>query len=150
MSEVVSKGLLTLRKSNMSPERVQIDGEMFYFKKLTIDMEDELDSIVKDSQNPNLKPPERPAENAEIEAIRKFEEEFLAYRQEAAKTFRQLTAKIMKFVLTDEAGKAFFAPEDDVYGLLNNVYAEKFSRAYMKFRQGSEATPAAAEARFPS
>lgn len=150
MSEVVSKGLCALRKSNTSPERISVDGEMFYFKKLTIDMEDELDNIVKESQNPNLKPPERPAENADIEAVRAFEEAFLAYRQEAAKTFRQLTAKIMKFVLTDEAGKPFFDANDDVYGLLNNVYAEKFSRAYMKFRQGSEATPAAAEARFPS
>ena len=150
MSEVVSKGLCALRKSNTSPERISVDGEMFYFKKLTIDMEDELDAIVKESQNPDLKPPERPAEDASFDAIRKFEEDVLAYRQEAAKSFRKLTAKIMMFVLTDEDGKPFFSPDDDVYGLLNNVYAEKFSRAYMKFRQGSEATPAAAETRFPN
>lgn len=150
MSEVVSKGLCALRKSNTRPERVQVDGEMFYFKKLTIDMEDELDNIVKESQNPDLKPPERLADDAGIEAVRTWETAVLAFRQESAKAFRQLTAKIMKYVLTDEDGKPFFSPDDDVYGQLNNVYAEKFSRAYMKFRSGSEATPAAAEARFPS
>ena len=149
MSDTPSKGLLALRKSNNSPERISVEGEMFFFKKLTISMEDELDAIVRENQSTELKPPAEPAPDASAEEVKAFQAAFLAYRQEAAKAFRRLTAKIMDYVLVDETGKPFFAPEDDIYGLLNNVYAEKFYKAYLKFRQGAEATPAAAEARFP-
>lgn len=150
MNDTPSKGLLALRKSNSAPERISVDGEMFFFRKLTISMEDELDAIVRENQNTDLKPPADLSPEASAEEIKAFQSALLTYRQEAERSFRRLTAKIMAYVLVDETGKAFFSPDDDIYGLLNNVYAAKFYKAYLKFRQGSEATPAAAESRFPA
>ena len=149
MSEVISKGMLALRRSNGKAERVVIGGETFYFKKLTIQMEEDLDRIVKENQDATLKVPVQPAEDADEEAVRGYVEQLTEYKQRAAKLFRKLTAEIMKYVLLDETDKAMFAPDDDVYNNLNNVYAENFFRAYTKFRQGAEVNPAAAEERFP-
>ena len=150
MSEVVvSKGMAALRRSNQRAERIVINGETFFFKKLTIDMEDDLDMIVKSNQDPNLKPPKQPAEDSDTETIAKWTEEVVAFQQKSAKAFRKLTAELMKYLLLDESDKPLFDPEDDVYGNLNNVYAENFFRAYNKFRQGAEGVPASAEGKFP-
>jgi len=149
MSEQVSKGITALRLNNQRAERVTVGGVMFYFKKLTIEMEEELDRIVKERQDPTLKMPERPADDAGEEAFCEYADKLIDYKQRSAKAFRVLTAEIMKYILLDETDKPLFAPEDDVYSLLNNVYAENFSKAYMQFRFGAEASAAQAEARFP-
>ena len=148
MSETISKGMLALRKSNGRAERVTVGGETFYFKKLTIQMEEDIDRIVKENQDASLKVPEQPKEGADEDTIRGYVEALGDYKQKAAKLFRKLTAEIMKYVLLDETDKAMFDPDDDVYSNLNNVYAENFFRAYTKFRQGAEVNPAAAEDRF--
>ena len=150
MSDVteISKGMLALRRSNGRAERITINGETFYFKKLTIGMEEQLDQIVKDNQDDSIKMPERPADDAGEEAMKQYTDAFVDCKQRAAKAFRKLTAEIMKFVLLDEGDKPLFAPEDPVFENLNNVYAENFFRAYSKFRQGTEVSPAAAEERF--
>ena len=147
----VSKGVAALRRSNCKAERISMGGETFYFRKLTIGMEEELDAIVRANQDLTLKAPERPAADASEENLRRYAEELSTYNQQSAKSFRRLTAEIMKYVLCDENDKALFEPDDDVYSLLNNVYAENFFRAYSKFRTGAnvEAGSAAAEARFP-
>lgn len=147
----VSKGVAALRKSNCKAERISMGGEMFYFKKLTIGMEEELDAIVKANQDLTLKAPERPAADANEESLRRYADDLSEYNQKSAKSFRRLTAEIMKYVLCDESDKPLFEPDDDVYSLLNNVYAENFFRAYSKFRTGvnAEAGSAAAEGRFP-
>lgn len=149
MSEVVSKGILALRRNNNKGEKITIDGETFYFKKLTIEMEEQLDDIAKSNQNRDIVVPEAPKDSEDKEAQRRFEDQLLSFKQENAKSFRKVTAEIMKYVLLDETDKPLFHPDDDVYPLLNNVYAEKFFKAYMKFRQGAEAGPAEAERRFP-
>ena len=148
MSEVVSKGMAALRLSNKRAERIQVNGTMFFFKKLTIDMEDEIDAIVKANQDPTLKPPEKPADNASDEEIAKWTDDFVAFKQKSAKAFRKLTAELMKYLLLDECDKPLFGADDDVYGNLNNVYAENFFKAYTKFRQGAEAGVAETEKRF--
>ena len=146
----VSKGIATLRKSNTKAERISMGGEMFYFKKLTIGMEEELDKIVRDNQDLTLKAPKQPPADASEEVLLSYAEELAAYNQNSAKAFRRLTAEIMKYVLLDESNHPLFEADDDVYTLLNNVYAENFFRAYSKFRTGvnAEAGSAAAEARF--
>ena len=148
MNEIVSKGITALRRSNQRAERVTVGGETFFFKKLTIEMEEELDKIVKERQDLSLKLPERPEETAGEEVFREYTDAVIEYKQKSAKAFRVLTAEIMKYILLDESDKPLFAPEDDVYSLLNNVYAENFSKAYMQFRFGAEASAAQAEARF--
>jgi len=147
MSEI-SKGMVALRRSNMKAEVVEIGGERFYFKRLTIAMEEELDRIVKANQDESLKPPIEPGKDADEEAQKAYAQAVVDFQQRAAKVFRKLTAEIMKYVLLDESDKPLFAPEDDVYENLNNVYAKKFFQAYTKFRNGAEASPAAAEKRF--
>lgn len=149
MGETVSKGMLALRRSKGKAERIVIGGDTFYFKKLTIDQEDEIEAIVKRHQDPDLKPPAQPEKDADEQTVAKYTEDFLAYRRKAEKNFRKLTADLMKFVLLDETDKQMFDPEDDVYGELDNVYAEKFFTAYGKFRQGAQAAAAEAEQRFP-
>ena len=62
--------------------------------------------------------------------------------------FRRLTCDLIKFLLTDENGKPFFAEEDDIYDLVNNVYAENFFEAYSKFRGGLEGGTVESEKRF--
>ena len=147
MSEV-SKGMAALRLSNQRSERVSVGGTMFFFRKLTIDMEDELDAIVKANQDPTLKPPEKPADDAGDDAVAKWTDDFVAFKQRSAKAFRKLTAELMKYLLLDESDKPLFNADDDVYGNLNNVYAENFFKAYTKFRQGAEAGVAETEKRF--
>ena len=147
MSEV-SKGMAALRLSNQRAERVSVGGTMFFFRKLTIDMEDELDAIVKANQDPTLKPPEKPADDAGDDAVAKWTDDFVAFKQRSAKAFRKLTAELMKYLLLDESDKPLFSADDDVYGNLNNVYAENFFKAYTKFRQGAEAGVAETEKRF--
>lgn len=149
-NETISKGMLALRRSNGRAENITVAGETFHFRKLTIGMEEDLDAIVKANQDDTLKVPEKPADDAGEDAFRAFGEAVVEYRQRAAKAFRKLTAEIMKYVLLDETDKPLFAPEDDVYGTLNNVYAENFFKAYSKFRQGAEVNPAQAEGRFPN
>ena len=149
MSEV-SKGMAALRLSNQRAERVSVGGTMFFFRKLTIDMEDELDAIVKANQDPTLKPPEKPADDAGDDAVAKWTDDFVAFKQRSAKAFRKLTAELMKYLLLDESDKPLFSADDDVYGNLNNVYAENFFKAYTKFRQGAEAGVAETEKRFQS
>ena len=147
MSEV-SKGMAALRLSNQRAERVSVGGTMFFFRKLTIDMEDELDAIVKANQDPTLKPPEKPADDAGDDAVAKWTDDFVAFKQRSAEAFRKLTAELMKYLLLDESDKPLFSADDDVYGNLNNVYAENFFKAYTKFRQGAEAGVAETEKRF--
>ena len=147
MSEV-SKGMAALRHSNQRAERVSVGGTMFFFRKLTIDMEDELDAIVKANQDPTLKPPEKPADDAGDVGVAKWTDDFVAFKQRSAKAFRKLTAELMKYLLLDESDKPLFSADDDVYGNLNNVYAENFFKAYTKFRQGAEAGVAETEKRF--
>ena len=145
---MVSKGLAALRLNNRRAERISVNGTMFYFRKLTIDMEDELDAIVKANQDPTLKPPEKPADDAGDDAVAKWTDDFVAFKQRSAKAFRKLTAELMKYLLLDESDKPLFNADDDVYGNLNNVYAENFFKAYTKFRQGAEAGVAETEKRF--
>ena len=144
----ISKGMAALRRNNIKSERISMGGEMFYFRKLTIDMEEALDRIVNEHQDKTLKMPERPAEDAAADVIEKFAADFIEFKQRSDKAFRKLTAEIMKYVLLDETDKPFFSPEDDVYSTLNNVYAANFFRAYNKFRNGAEAGTAEAEKRF--
>lgn len=144
----VSKGMAALRLSNQRAERVSVGGTMFYFRKLTINMEDELDAIVKANQDPSLKPPEKPADDAPDDVVAKWTDDFVEFKQRSAKSFRKLTAELMKYLLLDECDKPLFAADDDVYGNLNNVYAENFFKAYSKFRQGAEAGVADTEKRF--
>lgn len=148
MSEI-SKGMLALRRSNDRAERVVVGGDTFYFKKLTISMEEELDQIVKKNQDDTLKVPERPADDAKEADVRAWGEALVDYKLRAAKAFRKLTAEIMKYVLLDETDKPLFTEDDDVYGQLNNVFAENFFKAYNKFRSGAEVNPAKAEEKFP-
>ena len=148
MSETVSKGMAALRLSNKRAERISVNGTMFFFKKLTIDMEDELDAIVKANQDPTLKPPSKPADDASDADIEKWTDEFVAFKQKSAKAFRKLTAELMKYLLLDEKDDPLFSADDDVYANLNNVYAESFFKAYTKFRQGAEAGVAETEKRF--
>lgn len=145
----VSKGITALRRSTMRPERITVDGEMFYFRKLTIAQEEELDALIKANQRTDLIPPKEPEKDATVDQIRTYTEEVLAHRQETAKAFRKMTAEIMKFILCDETNSPFFSPEDDVLADLDNVYAEKFLKAYTTFRNGSEASAGGAEGRFP-
>ena len=144
----VSKGMAALRLSNQRAERVSVGGTMFYFRKLTINMEDELDAIVKANQDPTLKPPEKPADDAPDDVVAKWTDDFVEFKQRSAKSFRKLTAELMKYLLLDECDKPLFTAEDDVYGNLNNVYAENFFKAYSKFRNGVEAGAADPEKRF--
>lgn len=151
MSETVSKGMLALRRSKNKAERIEVGGEMFYFRKLTVDLEDAIDVIIKRFQMPDLKPPaplEKGQEN-DTDLVRKFQEDCLEYKRSAERNFRKLTAELMRFCLLDECDKPLFDETDDVYSNLDNVYAEKFFRAYTKLRQGAQAEAAAAEARFP-
>ena len=148
MSETVSKGMAALRLSNKRAERISVNGTMFFFKKLTIDMEDELDAIVKANQDPTLKPPEKLPDDASAADVEKWTDEFVAFKQKSAKAFRKLTAELMKYLLLDESDAPLFSAEDNVYGELNNVYAESFFKAYTKFRQGMEAGVAETEKRF--
>ena len=148
MSEMVSKGLAALRLNNRRAERISVNGTMFYFRKLTIDMEDELDAIVKANQDPSLKPPQKLADDAPEADQAKWVDEFVAFKQKSAKAFRKLTAELMKYLLLDEKDEPLFSADDDVYANLNNVYAETFFKAYTKFRQGAEAGVAETEKRF--
>lgn len=144
----ISKGMAALQRSNNRAEKITIGGETFMFKRLTIGMEDELDRIIKDNQDDTLKPPAEPPQDAGEDAIKAYGEAAVEFQNKAAKVFRKLTAELMKYILLDETDKPLFAPEDDVYGTLNNVYAKNFFAAYTRFRNGTEATPAAAEKRF--
>lgn len=148
MSEI-SKGMLALRKSNTRAERVVVGGDTFYFRKLTIAMEEELDLIIKNNQDETLKVPEQPAENSEEAVIRKWANDMLEFKQRSNKVFRKLTAEIMRYVLLDEGDKPLFTPEDDIFADLDNVYAATFFKAYNKFRNGAEVNPAVAEDKFP-
>jgi len=113
---------------------------------------------VKRHQDPDLKEPKAPvapAEDCGEEAKNAFRLEviaytdaYMAYRRTAEKNFRRLTADLMKFILLDEADKPMFDAEDDVFGNLDNVYAEKFFKAYQIFRQGAQAQAGEAEKRF--
>lgn len=147
--QTIGKGMLALQRSNAKAEKITVGGETFYFKKLTIAMEEDLDQIVKANQDDTLKVPEAPAEDADAASLRAYADALVEHKQRAAKAFRKLTAEIMKYVLLDDENKPLFAPEDEVYENLNNVYAECFFRAYSKFRQGAEVNPATAEDRFP-
>ena len=147
--EGTSKGMRALRINNGKGVVLVEGGERFCFKKLTIQMEADLNKIVQANQDLSLKAPKEPPADAGEEALRDFSAAFLDFRQKSAEVYRRLTAEIMKYVLLEEAtNNPLFNVDDDVYSLLNNVYAENFFRAYSKFRQGSEATPAAAERRF--
>lgn len=148
MSEI-SKGMLALRKSNGRAERIVVGGDTFYFRKLTIAMEEELDLIIKNNQDETLKMPEQPAENSEEAVIRKWANDMLEFKQRSNKVFRNLTAEIMRYVLLDEGDKPLFTPEDDIFADLDNVYAATFFKAYNKFRNGAEVNPAVAEDKFP-
>lgn len=150
MSEV-SKGMLALRQSGKKVEVIVMGGERFCFKRLTIAMEEEIDAIVKANQDTSLKAPTPPAEDAGEDAVREYTEAFIAFKQKAAANGRRLTAELMRYLMVEEAsGNPLFTADDDIYANLNNVYAESFYRAYIKFRHGAEATPAAAEGRFPN
>ena len=149
MSNEKSKGIAALRRSLMRAERVNIDGEMFYFRKLTIAQEQELDDLVKSHQRKDLVPPKDLEKDSTVEQQQAYVADLMVYKQECNKAFRKVTAEIMKYVLLDETNAPFFDQADDVYNELDNVYAEKFLRAYTKFRQGTEAAAAGSEARFP-
>ena len=145
----VSKGIAALRRSNNKPQKITIDGETFYFRRMTIDQEDALDLIIRSHQDSTLREPASPPEGSDDSAWESYEQALAEYRVKANKAFRRLTADIMKFILTDENGGTIFLPEDDVYTLLDNVYASCFHRAYIAFRQGGEVSSAAVEQRFP-
>ena len=60
MSEViVSKGIAALRLSNNKPEKVVVDGETFFFKRLTIDEESKVNGIILSFQDSELPLSER-------------------------------------------------------------------------------------------
>lgn len=150
MSEViVSKGIAALRLSNNKPEKVVVDGETFYFKRLTIDEESKVNGIILSFQDSGLLPPEALKDGATKEEMDAFRKEMFEYTTKSAQAFRKLTAELMKYVLVDEAGNKFFNESDDVYSMLNNIYADKFHIAFQKFRGNTETGGVAgAETRF--
>lgn len=139
MSSVVSSGMLALRKSNREGERITVEGEMFIFKRLTIDDEEKLEAIIKAHTGNEPKKPDQPKDDATEDEVNAYIEQFGEYTRQSARAFRSLTADIMKFVLLGPDHKPFFNEDDDVAADLNNVYAEKFFKAYNKFRGGVSA-----------
>lgn len=148
MSKEVSKGMLALRQSKQKAERVVIDGTTFYFRKLTIAMEDDLEKIIQSHQNPDLKPPQDPGPTATLEERTAFNEAVAAFIRVSERGFRRLTADLMKYILLDESDKPLFDVDDDVYSELDNVYAKRFYRAFTEFRNGTAAGAGGAERRF--
>lgn len=152
MSEI-SKGMLALRKSRSKAERIEVGGDMFYFRRLTIELEDSLEEIIKRHQDPSLKapPPLSKEDEADPEKVRAWTEQFGAVKRATEKLFRRLTAELMKFLLLDETDKPLFSEEDTVDAIfdgLDNVYAGKFFQAYMELRQGAQTKAAGAGDRF--
>jgi hypothetical protein len=147
MSEV-SKGVLALRLHGNKPVKIVVKGDVFYFKKLTLSAEEAVKRIIQSHQDPTLKPPKDLPEGATDEQREEYMREFDDYTDRSQVAFRRLTCDLIKFLLTDENGKPFFAEEDDIYDLVNNVYAENFFEAYSKFRGGLEGGTAEAEKRF--
>lgn len=147
MSEI-SKGVLALRLHGNKPVKITANGDIFYFKKLTISAEEGIKNIIKSHQDPTLKPPKDLPEGATDEQREEYMKEVDDYTDRSQAAFRRLTCDLIKSLLTDENGKPFFAEEDDIYDLVNNVYAENFFEAYSKFRGGLEGGTAEAEKRF--
>jgi hypothetical protein len=147
--KLVSKGMLALRRSNNAPLCIKEGGDSFWFKKLTIEMEEAISEIVRANQDDSLKAPEKPAEDADDAAWKAFGEAFLDFKTRSDRAFRKLTAEIMRYVLVDENGNPYFDDDDDVFSMLNNVYAKRFYDAYTKFRNGTEVTASEAEKKFP-
>ena len=150
-----SKGILALRVSKTKAERITVEGETFFFRRLTIGMEEQLELIVRANQRDDLVEPPLPVEGEDgtisPEAAKEYAERLSEFNREANRAFRRITAEIMRFVLVDEHGKDFFSESDtteEIVDLLNNVYANKFFKAYTKFREGSEVSVTNAESRF--
>lgn len=144
----VSKGIVALRKHGLKPVTVTINGDKFMFKKLTIGAEDQIKDIIKANQDDTLKPPATPPEGSSDDVMLEHYKEVDEYSTKAAKLFRRLTCDLMKFMLLDEGGAQLFSEDDDIYDLVNNVYAENFFTAYTKFRNGMSGGVAEADSRF--
>ena len=149
----VSKGMLLLRKNSKKPVSVTSDGEVFFFKKLTILAEEDIKNIVKSHQDPTLKAPKEPKPAAGEDELADtvlfdFNEKIEKYTDRAEKLFRQLTCELMKYILTDTDGEPLFSEDDDLYSNVDNVYATNFYKAYTHFRSGASGGVVEAEARF--
>lgn len=147
MSEV-SKGIVALRKHALKPVKITVEGDVFYFKKLTVGDEDEIKKIIFANQDENLKPPKVYDDDASTEVISAYYKELDAYSDKATKQFRKLTCVLMKYILTDEHGNPFFNEDDDIFDVVNNVYAERFFKAYGIFKGENSGGVAEAESRF--
>lgn len=155
MSNQVSKGLRAIRLSNRKPEKHIMGGDVFYFKRLTIAMEEELDDLVRSGQDDNLAMPEAPivGEDGNMDPVelKEYDKKLAEFMRGTNRVFRRITAEIMKYVLVDETGAPFFSEADtvdNIFEQLDNVYAENFFKAYQKFRGMGEANVANAETRF--
>ena len=110
MSEV-SKGVLALRLHGNKPVKIVVNGDVFYFKKLTLSAEEAVKRIIKSHQDPTLKPPKDLPEGATDEQREEYMRELDDYTDRSQVAFRRLTCDLIKFLLTDENGKPFFAEE---------------------------------------
>jgi hypothetical protein len=148
MGNEVTKGVIALREHLNRPIMVKENGDTFYFKKLTMGAEEEIDKIILAHQDTSLKPPaDLTAESTEQE-IEQYNKDVVDYTNRVQKALRHLTCALMKYMQTDEKGNPLFAQEDDLYDLVNNVYAQNFFNAYTKFRNGRIGGVAEAEKRF--
>ncbi len=145
--QAVSAGIRALRLSASKPEKIVVEGEAFYFKRLTLAMEEQLDVLINKHHSFSPQPPDELDADATEDEKKAYADKVVEFGKDQARAFRALTADIMKFSLLDASGEKFFAEEDDVAGMLDNVYAEKFFKAYTKFR-GMEAVTADADTRF--
>lgn len=144
----VSKGILMLRNHASKPVTITKNGDSFTFKKLTMDAEDQIKLIIEKHQDPSLKPPKQPEEGCSDEVIDQYVKELDAHTEKTQKLFRRLTCDLMKFMLVDEKGAPLFEESDDLYSVVNNVFAQNFFIAYIEFRGGNSGGVAEAEARF--
>jgi len=147
MSEV-SKGILMLRKDATKPVTITKGGQAFTFKKLTMDAEDQIKVIIQAHQDTSLKPPTQPEEGCSEDVIDQYIKDLDDHSEKTQKLFRRLTCDLMKFMLVDDNGKDMFDEKDDIYPIVNNVFAQNFFNAYMEFRGGNSGGVAEAESRF--
>lgn len=155
MSKEVTSGIIALREHMKKPILIEEGGDKFYFKKLVVADDDAIRNIIQSHQDTTLKPPEepKPAEGEEDVTAEVRDGYFKAvddFSEKTDKLFRRLTCALMKYILTDSKGNKLFDEDDDIYDLVNNVYAKNFFGAYTRFKNGNFGGVAEAEKRFQS
>lgn len=148
MATEVTQGIIALREHLKKPITITENGDTFHFKKLTVSNEEALKEIIKAHQDPTLIPPKEPEEGADEATITEYYKELDAFGEKTERSFLKLTCELMRFVLVDSKGNDFFAEDDDILSVVNNVYARNFFGAYQKYRGGNFGGVAEAEKRF--